>query len=99
MPAISRDEVEHLARLSRLALTEQELDAFSDQLDSILGHVRAIAEVDTDGVEPMSHPIAVKGVTREDVIRPGLAPEQALDMAPDTEEQRFAVPQILGEAE
>ena len=75
VPAISRDEVAHLARLSRLALS------------------------DADDVPPMANPNAVTNVTRPDVIVPGLTPEQALSGAPAVEQDRFAVPQILGEGE
>ncbi|MBJ8338168.1 MULTISPECIES: Asp-tRNA(Asn)/Glu-tRNA(Gln) amidotransferase subunit GatC [Antrihabitans] len=99
MPAISRDEVAHLARLSRLALSDAELDQFAGQLDSILSHVKAVSEVAADDVPPTANPNPATNVTRPDVIVPGLTPEQALSGAPAVEEGRFAVPQILGEAE
>lgn len=98
MPAISRDEVAHLARLSRLALTDAELDQFAGQLDSILSHVQTITEVVAD-VPATASPNPTTNVTRPDVVTPGLTPEQALDQAPAVEEQRFLVPQILGEGE
>lgn len=99
MPAISRDEVAHLARLSRLALTDTEIDGFSDQIDDIINHVRQVQEVPTEGVEPMSHPSSSAGVMREDEVRPTLTAEQALDQAPASRDQKFEVPQILGEEE
>lgn len=99
MPAISRDEVAHLARLSRLALSDAELDEFAGQLDSILGHVKAVSEVAADDVTPMANPNAVINVTRPDVVVPGLTPDEALSGAPLVEEGRFSVPQILGEGE
>jgi aspartyl-tRNA(Asn)/glutamyl-tRNA(Gln) amidotransferase subunit C len=99
VPAISRDEVAHLARLSRLALTDAELDEFAGQLDSILSHVKVVTEVPAEDVPPMANPNAVTNVTRPDVIVPGLTPEQALSGAPAVEQDRFAVPQILGEGE
>lgn len=99
MPAISRDEVAHLARLSRLALTDDELDEFAGQIDGIINHVQAVQEVAAGDVEPMSHPSSLAGVMREDVVRPTLTAEQALDQAPSVEDQRFEVPQILGEEE
>ncbi|MBD0321799.1 MAG: Asp-tRNA(Asn)/Glu-tRNA(Gln) amidotransferase subunit GatC [Aldersonia sp.] len=99
MPAISRDEVAHLARLSRLELTEAELDHFAGQLDSILSHVRAVSEVAADEVPATASPNPVTNVTRPDVIAPSLTPHEALSGAPAEEEQRFKVPQILGEAE
>jgi aspartyl-tRNA(Asn)/glutamyl-tRNA(Gln) amidotransferase subunit C len=97
VPAISRDEVAHLARLSRLALSEAELDQFAGQLDSILNHVKTVAEVAADDVPPTANPNPVTNVTRPDVIVPSLTPEQALSGAPAAEEGRFQVPQILGE--
>ncbi|MDJ0391999.1 Asp-tRNA(Asn)/Glu-tRNA(Gln) amidotransferase subunit GatC [Rhodococcus sp. G-MC3] len=99
MPDISRDEVAHLARLSRLALSEAELDEFAGQLDSILHHVKAVAEVATGDVPPTANPSEITNVTRPDIIVPGLTPAQALSSAPNAENDRFAVPQILGESE
>ncbi|UGT63811.1 Asp-tRNA(Asn)/Glu-tRNA(Gln) amidotransferase subunit GatC [Nocardia asteroides] len=99
MPAISRDEVAHLARLSRLALSDDELDQFAGQLDSILSHVRTISEVAAADVPATATPNPVANVTRLDEVRPCLTPEQALAGAPAVEEQRFLVPQILGEGE
>ncbi|MCX5046105.1 Asp-tRNA(Asn)/Glu-tRNA(Gln) amidotransferase subunit GatC [Aldersonia sp. NBC_00410] len=99
MPAISRDEVAHLARLSRLDLSEAELDQFAGQLDSILSHVRAVAEVAADDVPATASPNPVANVTRPDAPAPSLTPEQALSGAPAVDQQRFQVPQILGEAE
>ncbi|MBD8507548.1 Asp-tRNA(Asn)/Glu-tRNA(Gln) amidotransferase subunit GatC [Hoyosella sp. G463] len=97
MPAISRDEVAHLARLSRLALSDAELDEFAGQLDAILGHVKAVTEVAADDVPATAHPAATANVWREDVIEPGLTVQQALSGAPEADGDRFAVPQILGE--
>ncbi len=99
VPAISRDEVAHLARLSRLALSESELDQFAGQLDSILSHVRTISEVATADVPETASPNPTTNVTRPDVVTPGLTPAEALSGAPAVEEQRFMVPQILGEGE
>ncbi len=97
--SISRDEVAHLARLSRLALSEAELDQFAGQLDSILNHVRVVTEVAADDVPPTASPHPITNVTRPDVVEPCLTPEQALAAAPAVAEQRFLVPQILGEGE
>lgn len=99
MSAISRDEVAHLARLSRLELGDDELDAFAGQLDAILEHVKAVSEVDVTGVDATASPLAVTNVTRPDVIVPGLRPESALAEAPSSEQSRFAVPRILGEGQ
>ncbi|WP_067544595.1 Asp-tRNA(Asn)/Glu-tRNA(Gln) amidotransferase subunit GatC [Nocardia crassostreae] len=98
MPAISRDEVAHLARLSRLALTDDELDLYAGQLDSILTHVKRIAEVAAD-VPATASPNPETNVTRPDAVQPCLTPDEALSGAPAVEDQRFMVPQILGEGE
>jgi aspartyl-tRNA(Asn)/glutamyl-tRNA(Gln) amidotransferase subunit C len=96
---ISRDEVAHLARLARLALTDAELDSYAGQLDAILGHVSQIQAVDVTGVEPTGNPLKDVNVFRPDDVEPCLTQEEALAEAPKTAEGRFAVPRILGEAE
>lgn len=97
MTSISRGDVAHLARLSRLELSDPELDSFARQLTDILDHVQAVSEVAADDVPAMSHPTAISNVYRTDVVTPGLTPDQALDQAPAADQQRFEVPQILGE--
>lgn len=97
MSAITRDEVAHLARLSRLALGEDELEHFAGQLDQIISAVARVSEVATADVPPTSHPLPITNVLRADVERPCLTAEQALSGAPATEQQRFRVPRILEE--
>lgn len=97
MPEITRDEVAHLADLARIDLSAGELDHLAPQLSVILESVASIAEVAAADVPPTSHPIPVTNVFREDVVVPGLTAEQALSGAPQVEEQRFAVPRILGD--
>ncbi|MFZ5849865.1 MAG: Asp-tRNA(Asn)/Glu-tRNA(Gln) amidotransferase subunit GatC [Actinomycetota bacterium] len=97
MPAITREEAEHLARLARLALPPAELDHLAGQLDVILGAVARVGEVAAADVPPTSHPLPLTNVWRSDEPRPGLTPEQALAGAPAVEEQRFRVPRILDE--
>lgn len=99
MSKISRDEVAHLARLARLALTDDELDSYAGQLDAILGHVSQIQSVDVTGVEPTDNPLKNVNVSRPDVVQPCLTQEEALAAAPRAEDGRFAVPRILGEGE
>jgi len=98
MAAISRDEVAHLAKLARLALTEDELDHYAGQLEVILGAVARVSEVASADVPATSHPIPVENVYREDVVVPGLTPDEALSGAPASEDSRFRVPRILEEA-
>ncbi len=97
MPEITRDEVAHLADLARIDLSAEELDHLAPQLSVILESVASIADVAAADVPPTSHPIPVTNVFREDVVVPGLTAEQALSGAPQVEEQRFAVPRILGD--
>jgi aspartyl-tRNA(Asn)/glutamyl-tRNA(Gln) amidotransferase subunit C len=96
MNTISRDEVAHLARLARLAVTEDELDTFAAQLDVIIASVARVGEVAADDIPPTSHAVPLTNVFRADEVRPGLTQEQALSGAPAVEDGRFKVPQILG---
>ena len=98
MPSISRAEVAHLARLARLAVTEEELDLFASQLEVILTSVARVREVAAADVPPTSHAVGLTNVFRADVPRPGLTQQQALSGAYATEEGRFRVPRILDEA-
>jgi aspartyl-tRNA(Asn)/glutamyl-tRNA(Gln) amidotransferase subunit C len=95
--SISREEVAHLARLARLAVTDAELDLFAGQLDVILGAVARVGEVAAEDIPPTSHAVPLQNVFRPDELRPGLSQEQALAGAPAAEGGRFRVPQILGE--
>ena len=97
MPSITRDEVAHLARLSRLALSEEELAHLGGQLEVILGSVARVAEVSAGDIPPTSHALPLTNVTRPDVIRPCLDQQAALAAAPAQEGGRFRVPRILGE--
>ncbi|MGD0374338.1 MAG: Asp-tRNA(Asn)/Glu-tRNA(Gln) amidotransferase subunit GatC [Streptosporangiaceae bacterium] len=95
--SITRDEVAHLAKLSRLALSEAELDHFAGQLDTIITHVARVQEVAADGIPPMTHAAALANVFREDVLVPPLGAAAALDQAPAAEQDKFRVPRILAE--
>jgi aspartyl-tRNA(Asn)/glutamyl-tRNA(Gln) amidotransferase subunit C len=94
---ITREEVAHLAMLSRLALSEDELDRFAGQLDVIIAAVARVQEVAADGIPPTSHAVPVTNVFREDVIVPPLGAEVVLGQAPAAEQGRFRVPRILAE--
>jgi aspartyl-tRNA(Asn)/glutamyl-tRNA(Gln) amidotransferase subunit C len=99
MSSLSRDDVVKLAALARIEMSEEELVSLSSQFGVILDAVARVQEVNLDGVIATSHPQPIQNVFREDQVRPSLTPEQALSGAPAQEEQRFRVPQILGEAE
>jgi aspartyl-tRNA(Asn)/glutamyl-tRNA(Gln) amidotransferase subunit C len=96
MPEITREEVAHLARLSRLALDDTELDVLSSQLGVVLAAVAQISEVtDAADVPPTTHAVPVENVTRPDVVVPSLDRDAVLAGAPSAEDGRFRVPRIL----
>ena len=96
MPEITREEVAHLARLSRLALDDAELDGLAAELDVILGAVATISQVtDAADVPPTTHAVPIENVTRPDVVRPSLPRDAVLAGAPLAEDGRFRVPRIL----
>jgi aspartyl-tRNA(Asn)/glutamyl-tRNA(Gln) amidotransferase subunit C len=97
MAAISREEVAHLARLARLAVTDDELDRFAGQLDVILQAVARVGEVAAADIPPTSHAVPLTNVLRDDVVVACLTPQEALAGAPDAAEGRFRVPRILDE--
>ena len=97
MSSLSRAEVAKLAKLARIEMTDAELDALSSEFAVILGAVDRIQGAPLADVQPTSHPLPINNVTRPDVVIPSLTPEEALSGAPAQEEQRFRVPQILGE--
>jgi aspartyl-tRNA(Asn)/glutamyl-tRNA(Gln) amidotransferase subunit C len=94
---ITRDEVAHLARLSRLALSEQELEHFAGQLDVIIAAVARVQEVAAEGIPPTTHALPMTNVFRDDALVPCLGAQAALDQAPASEQDRFRVPRILAE--
>ncbi|MDR2987576.1 MAG: Asp-tRNA(Asn)/Glu-tRNA(Gln) amidotransferase subunit GatC [Nocardiopsaceae bacterium] len=95
--SITRDEVAHLARLSRLTLTDEELDRFAGQLDVIIGAVARVQEVAAAGIPPTTHAAELSNVFREDVLLPCLGADVVLAEAPAAEKGRFKVPRILTE--
>ncbi len=95
---IDREQVLHVARLSRLRLSEEEVDTLTGELSSVLDHVDKLAEVDIDGVEPTSHVVPLENVLRPDEPRPSLNREVALSEAPDPHDGAFRVPSPQAEA-
>ena len=95
---ISRDDVAHVARLARLTLSDDELDTFTGQLASILGHAADVEALELEDVPPTSHPYPLENVTRPDEVRPCLDREEVLAQAPASEDGMFRVPPVLGEA-
>lgn len=91
---ITKKDVEHVAKLARLKLTEEEKEKFTHQLGDVLAHVEKMNEVDTSNVEPMNHPIDFVNVTREDVKIYDSTREELMSNAPDVEGEFFKVPKI-----
>ena len=89
---IDRDQVLHVARLARLRVSDEEVERLAPELSKILGHVETMNELDLEGVEPTSHVVDLTNVLREDVPRPSLPREKALEQAPDAAEGGFRVP-------
>lgn len=92
---ISNKEVEYVARLARLEISEQEKEKFTAQLNDILLHIDQLNELDTQEVEPMSHAIAVTNAFREDKVRDSIGVKEALANAPDARGEFFRVPKVI----
>ena len=95
MARVTVETVEHVARLARLSLTDEERRTFAKQLDEILAYAESIQGLDTSSVEPMSHARSVE-MMREDAPAPGLDRERVLGSAPDAADHLFRVPRVLG---
>jgi aspartyl-tRNA(Asn)/glutamyl-tRNA(Gln) amidotransferase subunit C len=99
MPSdFTREDVERIARLARLELTEAEIALITPQLSSFLAYAEQVQQVDTSGVPPTSHPFGTLGAWRDDTPQPSLPRSEALSQAPDADERAglFKVPRVLG---
>lgn len=94
---LSREQVEHVALLARLELSEEEKERYTHELNQILEHFEALQKLDTDNVPPTSHAIPMTNVLREDAVRPSLPREEVLQNAPDAAEGCFRVPRVVEE--
>jgi aspartyl-tRNA(Asn)/glutamyl-tRNA(Gln) amidotransferase subunit C len=92
---ITREQVEHVARLARLELTGEEKDLFTGQLDAILAYVDKLNELDTEGIVPTAHAVPMENAFREDVEAPSIGVENALANAPDRSGSFFRVPKVI----
>jgi aspartyl-tRNA(Asn)/glutamyl-tRNA(Gln) amidotransferase subunit C len=95
MARVTVETVDHVARLARLSLTDEERETFARQLDGILAYAESIQSLDTAAVEPMSHAVTSE-MLRDDVPAPGLERERVLQVAPDAALNLFRVPRVLG---
>ncbi|GAB3313106.1 Asp-tRNA(Asn)/Glu-tRNA(Gln) amidotransferase subunit GatC [Geodermatophilus aquaeductus] len=98
-PALDRQDIAHLARLARLAVTDEELDRFAGQLGAVLDAVARVQRADAGDVVPTTHAVPLTNVLRPDVVTPCLPRDVVLAGAPAAEDGRFRVPRILGEEE
>jgi aspartyl-tRNA(Asn)/glutamyl-tRNA(Gln) amidotransferase subunit C len=93
--SVTIEEVKKIAELARLSFTEDEYIQFTGEMNSILEYMNKLNELDTTGVEPMSHPVGGVNFMREDELRPSVTPDEALKNAPAREDNFFSVPKVL----
>lgn len=93
--SVTKKEVEHIANLARLRFDEKELENFTGQLNQIIAYIDKLNELDTDDVEPLSHPIEKTNVFRNDELKESVATSEALKNAPDCDEHFFKVPKVI----
>lgn len=94
--SLSLKDVQHVAALARLGLTDDEMETLRDQLSSILGHIEVLNQLDTDDISPTAQVIAVDNVMRDDSVAPSLDQETVMELAPRHYNGFFAVPAVLG---
>ena len=92
---LSREEVEHVALLSRLKLSGDEIERFTGQLNTILGHFEALRQADTGDIPSTTHVVPMRNVVREDRTRDSLPPDEALANAPERQDDLFKVPRVV----
>jgi len=92
---LSKEEIEHVALLARLQLSEEEKERLTGHLNQIMVHFEKLQELDTSEVEPTSHSIPVENVLREDVAGPSLPVEDVIANAPEARDDQFVVPQVV----
>jgi len=92
---ISRNEVQHVARLARLALSDAELDALTGDMDAILAYVDQLGHLETGAIIPTAHAVPLANAFRADEVHPSFSPEQALSNAPAPDPAGFRVPRVI----
>jgi aspartyl-tRNA(Asn)/glutamyl-tRNA(Gln) amidotransferase subunit C len=93
--ALSEKDVQYVAKLSRLEVTEQEVAKYTQQLGNILGYIEEMNKLDTANVEPLTHPLDMKNVFRDDVVKPSLSQADVLSNGPEVQSGHFKVPKIM----
>lgn len=94
---VEKQDTAYIADLAKLTLTENELDKMTSDLNEILGYVEKLNEIDTTAVEPLSHPIGMTNVFREDVLQPSTPQEEAVANAPVKDEAFFKAPKVIAQ--
>jgi len=94
---ITKEQVEHVAHLARLAVTDEEVENLAKDLSAIIEYAEQLNELDTDNVEPTTHVLDLKNVMRKDEPKEWITQEEALKNAPDAEDGQFRVPSILAD--
>lgn len=92
---LTRDDIEKVAYLSRLELSEDEKSEFTGHINKLLGHFERLQQLDTENVEPTSHVIPVYNVFRKDEVRPSLPPDEVVSNGPDVDGHCFVVPRVV----
>lgn len=95
--SVSKQDVEHIAKLARLKLNEDEIQQYTGNLNDILKYVEKLNELDLEEVEPLSHPVENINVFREDVLKESTPTDEALKNAPDRTDQHFRVPKVISQ--
>jgi len=93
--ALSEKDVQYVAKLARLEVTNEEVAKYTQQLANILQYVEQLNQLDTSNVEPLTHPLDMKNVFREDVVVPSLTQQEVLSNAPEPQSGHFKVPKIM----
>ena len=92
---IDKAQVDYIANLARIALSEEERKSFATQLDKIIGYIEKLDELETANVEAMAHATGLKNVFREDIPTKPITPQKVLENAPDKEDDFFRVPKVV----
>jgi aspartyl-tRNA(Asn)/glutamyl-tRNA(Gln) amidotransferase subunit C len=95
--AVTVGDVDHIAKLARLEFSPEEKERFTHQLNTILTYMEQLNRIDTSNVEPLAHVLELSNVFREDIVRPGLDHEKALQNAPAKTDEFFKVPKVIGD--
>ena len=93
--AVTKDDVKKVAKLAKLAFSEEELDTFTDQFNQILEYFNKLNELDTDNIEPTSHVLDLKNIYKEDKVQPSFPREAMLKNAPSHDEEYIKVPKVV----